>query len=1406
MKAFYPPTTLVVVDPTVRDYWRLIRCISPNHEVLILDTEQDGVQQITDALATRSGLTSLHILSHGESGSLKLGKVQLSLANLKTYAAQIQRWGRSIVEQADILLYGCKVASGAVGQAFVRQLSQLTGATIGASTTLVGSKALGGNWNLGFTTGVINTPIAFSQAAMEAYPHVLQEAVVFLRETFRGADVTPKNWLFGVDDPTDPSKLGPFLTARPTVEAPEGGLEGNPGTPPYPAIDEPGQGVLRLTNILNDQASYVLYNQAIRAGQGLTISFDFFMYGGTGADGISFFLADGSQPPREAGAFGGSLGYAQRTSPTDVPGLQNGFLGIGFDAFGNFSNPTEGRVGGPGARPDAIAIRGSAANSYEYLAGTSTLPFSLDVPGATDREAARRTALIEITPEGLLSVRVDANQDGSFDAPGETPPELQNINLVELIDEIPETVTFGFAASTGDQTNAHEIRNLLVQTFDPTRRINPIASDLPVTIPPGVTTALGEIPVSDPDGFITSIVIATLPDPAEGQLFVGNPAQGGRPAILGEQLTVAQGNNLFFVPGATFTGGGFTFFATDNDGLLSNTASVSLIRPPNLEPFANDLTVNVAPGITTALGVIPAEDPDGTISSIVIATLPDATQGQLFLGDPTQGGRLVTLGEQLSPAQANQLVFVPAAGFTGAAFDYFATDDLGTFSNVASVTFLLTGDLIPPVSDNLTVRVPAIEATPLGVIPATDVDGEITSIVIATLPPPEQGQLFVGDPAQGGRLVTLGEQLSVAQANQLFFLPIAGFTGATFTFFATDDDGLLSNVATVTLTEDNLPPVATDLAVQVLPGVNTALGTIPASDPDGIVTSIVIATLPPTEQGQLFVGDPAQGGRLVTLGEQLSVAEANQLFFVPGAGFTGAAFTYFATDDLGVLSNVATVTLTDTDNLPPIAQNFSVPVEPGVNAPLGTIPASDPDGFISSIVIATLPPAEQGELFVGDPSQGGRLVTLGEQLSPEEANQLIFVPAAGFAGTTFTYFATDDLGVLSNVATVGLGQDVDPDGDGTICPPGILERGDDGNNLLIGTAGNDTLIGAAGNDTLRGLDCDDILLGGTGNDRIFGGEGNDFIRGGLGNDRLNGNPGDDTINGGRGNDRIRGGPGDDVLIGARGNDTIRGGPGNDQISGNQGNDRLFGDEGDDTIFGGLGRDRIDGGRGNDLILGGRGNDTLRGRGGNDTIYGERGDDRIFGGANNDVLYGNQGNDTLEGGNGADVLFGGLGNDSLNGGNGNDILYGGRGSDTLNGGAGADVLYGIRGRNRLNGGQGPDTIVGGTGNDTITGGGGADLLTGGGGSNRFVYRNFGHGGDVITDFNVAQDDFFLIPLFSGPQFSERANPFAYIRPVQAGSDTVVQVNSGGDGANEFINLATLLNVQADSLRARNFSTV
>jgi Ca2+-binding RTX toxin-like protein len=168
---------LVLIDSTVGDRQTLINSVAPGTAVMVLDADRDGVEQITAALAVVDGLESLHIVSHGTPGCLSLGNTQLSLSTLSQYAPQIEAWNAAIAPNASILLYGCNVAAGDAGAEFIESLQALTHANIGASQTLTGNAALGGNWDLEVTTGAI-APLAFDADALAAYAEVLATATL----------------------------------------------------------------------------------------------------------------------------------------------------------------------------------------------------------------------------------------------------------------------------------------------------------------------------------------------------------------------------------------------------------------------------------------------------------------------------------------------------------------------------------------------------------------------------------------------------------------------------------------------------------------------------------------------------------------------------------------------------------------------------------------------------------------------------------------------------------------------------------------------------------------------------------------------------------------------------------------------------------------------------------------------------------------------------------------------------------------------------------------------------------------------------------------------------------------------------------------------------------------------------
>ena len=111
---------LVIVDTGVANYQQLQQGASKEAEFLVLHPQQDGIAQITAWLQGRQ-IHSLQILTHGSSGQLQLGNSQLNLANLSSYATQLQQW-----QVTEIALYSCDVAASATGQEFVQQLAAVT--------------------------------------------------------------------------------------------------------------------------------------------------------------------------------------------------------------------------------------------------------------------------------------------------------------------------------------------------------------------------------------------------------------------------------------------------------------------------------------------------------------------------------------------------------------------------------------------------------------------------------------------------------------------------------------------------------------------------------------------------------------------------------------------------------------------------------------------------------------------------------------------------------------------------------------------------------------------------------------------------------------------------------------------------------------------------------------------------------------------------------------------------------------------------------------------------------------------------------------------------------------------------------------------------------------------------------
>ena len=157
-------TTRIFIDSRVNDQNLLISQFAPGTLYQLLDARLDGIEQIATALAGEGGYDSIQIISHGAPGSITLGSSVLDVGTLAAYAGQLTTIGQALTANGDLLLYGCNVAAGDVGQQFVNTLAALTGADVAASDDVTGSAALGGDWDLEVKSGVVETTgLSFNQ-------------------------------------------------------------------------------------------------------------------------------------------------------------------------------------------------------------------------------------------------------------------------------------------------------------------------------------------------------------------------------------------------------------------------------------------------------------------------------------------------------------------------------------------------------------------------------------------------------------------------------------------------------------------------------------------------------------------------------------------------------------------------------------------------------------------------------------------------------------------------------------------------------------------------------------------------------------------------------------------------------------------------------------------------------------------------------------------------------------------------------------------------------------------------------------------------------------------------------------------------------------------------------------------
>ncbi|MDP2323704.1 MAG: type VI secretion system tube protein Hcp, partial [Gammaproteobacteria bacterium] len=201
----------------------------------------------------------------------------------------------------------------------------------------------------------------------------------------------------------------------------------------------------------------------------------------------------------------------------------------------------------------------------------------------------------------------------------------------------------------------------------------PVANDDgPFEMRPGQTLTLD-----------ATVLLANDTDADEDGLYLGgfqgNSSQGGT-------ISAINAGQLLYTPAAGFTGTD-SFMISVDDGFGGSATSVVTIDVVNSAPVANDDgPFSVARGQTLTLDV-----------AVLLANDTDADEDGLYLGgfqgNSSQGGTI-------SAINAGQLLYTPAAGFTGTDMFMISVDDGFGGSDTATVTLIVTGDPPPPQESN----------------------------------------------------------------------------------------------------------------------------------------------------------------------------------------------------------------------------------------------------------------------------------------------------------------------------------------------------------------------------------------------------------------------------------------------------------------------------------------------------------------------------------------------------------------------------------------------------------------------------------------------------------------------------------------------------------------------------------
>jgi large repetitive protein len=433
-----------------------------------------------------------------------------------------------------------------------------------------------------------------------------------------------------------------------------------------------GLGKLRLTAATTSQEGGVFAATSVPTSQGIDATFNTYQYGGTGADGIAFVLAavNPADPlsPANMGESGGALGYSA-SAGSSLVGLADGYMGIGLDVHGNFSNSVYQGTGCTNPSyistnnkqvPGQVVIRGPGNSLAGYCAINSTAT-TTSSPPLTLRALLRPLSVVPVEVTINPTAASFTTASGITVAAGTykvvfTPVGGSATTLTGTLPTvpsglypssswttsagIPKQLAFGWVGSTGGLTDFHEVDLANVVSFTPTPQLAVTQTSYSATSPalgaPVTYTVNPSVSASGASETSSISVSETLP---AGVTPTGAYGTGWTCATPVGQVITCTNSNTPFAAGsalAPITVEGIVTASGVTSSTIQSGSTVTASSSDGNPGIATSTTVGTLP---TAPSGITLSSTSGTISggnAVTISGSNISTATVIYIGTTSQ--------------------------------------------------------------------------------------------------------------------------------------------------------------------------------------------------------------------------------------------------------------------------------------------------------------------------------------------------------------------------------------------------------------------------------------------------------------------------------------------------------------------------------------------------------------------------------------------------------------------------------------------------------------------------------------------------------------------------------------------------------------------------------------------------